>query len=118
MKLLLVTLLLCCIAACSTTSRYYDWGTYDDDLYRYPQHADEHDAIRTRLVKHLINLEKQGALVPPGLYAEAGSYYLENGDVATAVVYYQKEYDAWPESRTLMGALIENLGKHSEAKSP
>jgi|GEM_PF-1361779 len=98
------------VSGCSS-AQYYNWGNYPEGLYRYYQQPGEKHKIRTRLVQHIQALETSGALVPPGLYAEVGTYYLENGDSATAVEYYKKEHAAWPESRTLMSALIQNLEK-------
>ncbi len=108
-KLVLISLALLCVAGCASQSSNYQWGSYSDGLYHYYQRPGEHEQIRARLVKHVNNLEKQGALIPPGLYAEVGTYFLEAGDSATAVEYYQKEHDAWPESRDFMSALISNL---------
>ena len=53
-------------------------------------------------------LQKAHAVVPPGIYAEVGTIYLERGP-ATAVTYYKKERDAWAESRTLMDSMIKAL---------
>ena len=52
-----------------------------------------------------------GKVPPPGLYAELGTLYLEAGDTQTAIDYYQKEQDAWPESQHLMTSLITTLSK-------
>ena len=50
-------------------------------------------------------------MVAPGLYAELGTLYLQGGDNARAIVFYTKERDAWPESRTLMDGLIQHAGQ-------
>ena len=55
------------------------------------------------------DLEKEKQIVPPGLYAELGTLYLQEGDAEKAKKYYAKERDAWPESKTLMDTLIKNL---------
>ncbi|SMF47685.1 hypothetical protein SAMN02745866_03072 [Alteromonadaceae bacterium Bs31] len=108
-KLLSLSLILLCVVGCTTQSTRYKWGNYSDGLYHYYQEPAEHSKIRARLVTHIENLEKQEAVVPPGLYAEVGTYFLEAGDSTSAVIYYQKEYEAWPESRDFMSALITNL---------
>jgi hypothetical protein len=47
--------------------------------------------------------------MPPGLYAELGTLYLQMGEQVKAIAMYVKERDTWPESKSLMDALIKNL---------
>lgn len=115
MKKLVITALLVGLYACSSSPQY-QWGNYPDGLYRYYQKPDEHEQIRARLVEHLKALEDNATVVPPGMYAEAGTYFLEKGDSLTALEYYKKEYSAWPESRPFMTSLIANLERHHDAR--
>jgi hypothetical protein len=62
----------------------------------------------------LAELESRKVRPAPGLYAELGTLYLENGDRISAARYYTKERDAWPESRYMMDALLANLQKFSK----
>jgi len=55
--------------------------------------------------------------VAPGLYAELGTLYLQAGESAKAKSYYTKERDAWPESRGLMTAMIENIDRLDQTKT-
>jgi len=103
------------VSACVSTN-HYNWGSYPEGLYQYYSSPEKHNKIRAQLVADLQNLEKRQALVPPGLYAEAGTYFLEQGDSKTALEYYKKEYAAWPESRGLMSSLIANLERNNDAR--
>ena len=108
MKRLYVLFAVGLISSCASQSQY-DWGSYSDGLYRYYQYPAEHQKIRQKLVSHIEQLEANGKIVPPGLYAEVGTYFLQAGDSATAITYYEKEHETWPESRKLMSSMIFNL---------
>ena len=56
--------------------------------------------------------------VAPGLFAELGTLYLQSGDAEKAKVLYVRERNTWPESKTLMNALIQNLDRRSQAQAP
>lgn len=89
----------------------YQWGGYDDLLYQSYKSPDRTEAMRVGLEAHLTALEKSKQPIPPGLYAEIGTIYLERGDRNTAVTYYKKERQTWPESKTLMDSMIKTLDK-------
>lgn len=108
---LVVIALALAAGGCVDSTTRFNWGPYSDGLYRYYHDPASAERVRSQLVRHIQALEKSGALVPPGLYAEVGTYFLDAGDSQTAVEYYRKEYDAWPESRSFMSALIQNLEK-------
>lgn len=115
MKKMVLIALLTGLCACSSGPQY-QWGNYPDGLYRYFQKPDEHEQIRAHLVEHIKALEDNGTVIPPGMYAEAGTYFLEKGDSLTALEYYKKEYSAWPESQAFMASLIGNLERHNDAR--
>lgn len=94
----------------------YRWGQYDELLYRSYKDAAQVETLRTRLEAHLTALQRSRATVPPGLYADLGTLYLQKGDATTARAYYVKERDAWPESRVLMESMISNLDRRAGAK--
>lgn len=73
--------------------------------------------MRTGLEAHLTALEKAKQPIPPGLYAEIGTIYLERGDRNTAVGFYKKERQTWPESKALMDSMINTLDKRSAGAS-
>jgi hypothetical protein len=106
------SLLLCFIvfvmSSCATTG-LYDWGNYEDALFDYYHQPETKDDMVTGLLKHLEKQEAKGRTPAPGLYAEAGTFFLMDGDRAAAIELYRKESFYWPESRMVMERLIQNL---------
>lgn len=97
------------LSACASQSN--EWGNYSNQLYAY--YKTPTDAQRLQLTDELQKIfaraELKGKAPPPGLFAEYGTIMLEQGDQHSAVEYYIKERDAWPESRVLMESLIQTL---------
>lgn len=113
---LLAAALLLALPGCASRVGLYDWNQYDASLYRYYKDPSSAEGFRISMETHLKALEAKGLRPAPGLYAELGTLYLESGDRRTAVDYYQKERDAWPESRHLMDAMLTTLQKSPAAK--
>lgn len=106
----MIAAVLAMTAGCaSTNGPGYDWGKYDELLYRSYKDPQQAEALRVSLDAHVRAVEQQGKRPPPGLYAELGTAYLQMGDTASAVSWYSKEWNAWPESRALMETLIRNI---------
>jgi hypothetical protein len=117
MKLLAAVVFALSMVGCATKPPLYKWGGYDELLYQSYKSPDRTEAMRVGLETHLAVLEKERALVPPGMYAEIGTIYLEKGDRLTAITYYKKERETWAESKTLMDSMIKTLeSKSAEAK--
>ncbi len=94
----------------------YKWAGYDDALFASYKDATKIEALRIKLETHINELEKGQQKVAPGLYAELGTLYLQAGSSDKALQYYAKERDTWPESRTLMSALIQNIERRQSQK--
>lgn len=107
--MLLVALAALTLSGCATSRQGYDWGRYDQLLYETYKEPVKAEALRIELETHIAALEAGNSKVPPGLYAELGTLYLEAGDTDRAIAMYEKERAAWPESRGMMTALIVNL---------
>lgn len=113
-RLLLIILTAGLISACAAPQTLYSWGDYEDTLFI---HYHEPGLREAALVKYIAFVESGSRLDPPlapGLYAEAGTFMLEQGDIDTALKFYRLEYDTWPESRSMLGVLIENLESHND----
>jgi hypothetical protein len=108
----LVAALLC---ACAQQP-LYQWGGYEDLLYRSYKSPEETVKLRTEMESHVLKLQQAGQKVPPGLYSEIATLHMQAGDRASATRYYTLEKQAWPESRGLMEALINNLDKKKEGQ--
>lgn len=89
----------------------YQWGNYDQLLYQSYKNPEAVLALRKGLEAQVLQLESTKQKVPPGVYAEIGTLYFQSGDRVNAVIYYNKERSAWPESKGLMDVLITNTDK-------
>ncbi|OUS26522.1 hypothetical protein A9Q99_18510 [Gammaproteobacteria bacterium 45_16_T64] len=114
MKLLVLVAFVFVMSGCSRN--LYDWGGYNDHLYDYYSDPSTADAFLISLEKHLAKIESAQGTPAPGLYAEVGTLYLQKGDEYQATQFYQKEHDAWPESRYFMATLIKSLNKRKDTE--
>lgn len=107
----------CVLAAGCATPGTYDWGRYDELLYRSYKDVTRTEELRIGLENHIAAMEAGGRKVAPGLYAELGTLYLQAGDSDTAIALYAKERAAWPESKGLMDAMIVSLERRRPAET-
>lgn len=108
-KLLVSSALILSLTGCATQSGLYNWGNYEQDLFNYYHEAGTQEEVATNHIEFVSKIDQRGETPAPGLLAEAGTFYLLAGDEGSAVKFYQMEFDTWPESRPMMGILIENL---------
>lgn len=94
----------------------YKWGDYDQALYAGYKDQTKMDVLRLKLEVHVGEMERLSQKVAPGLYAELGTLYLQGGSPDKAITMYSRERDAWPESRTLMTSMIQNLERRPSAR--
>ncbi|WP_341937514.1 DUF4810 domain-containing protein [Marinimicrobium sp. C2-29] len=94
---------------CATNNNLHNWGNYENNLFNYYDRPELQEAIVASQIEFLRELENSGKRPAPGLFAEAGTFLLLEGDRKGAIEFYQKEHDAWPESRPMMSVLINNL---------
>jgi len=97
------------LSACQTTNTLYAWGNYESTLFA---NFHEPDIKEAELQEYLLFLEKHPTSkkkVGPGLYAEAGTFMLELGNVEEAIKFYKLEATNWPPSERVMQTLIKNL---------
>jgi hypothetical protein len=91
---------------CATGKTTYAWGNYDESLYAQYKSPGKHQAYVATLKQIILATQRDGTKIPPGIYAEYGYALYEEGNAAEAVAYYQREIDAWPESRVFMEKMI------------
>jgi hypothetical protein len=89
----------------------YRWGGYDQALYDHYKNPQKRDEFVAKLAAVIEEAEKTGSVVPPGCHAEYGWALYEEGRLAEATVYFEKESKQWPESRPLMEKLIRNAAR-------
>ena len=107
-KIGLILLMSTLLAGCATNKNIYDWGDYEKTLFTvYHEPAAKEKALE-RYIK-FVETRNQRRPLAPGLFAEAGTFLLEQGDIEGAVEFYKLEHDAWPESRPMLATLIDNL---------
>ena len=94
----------------------YNWGGYDQALYASYKDPVKTEELRLKLEAHISAMEKSNQKIAPGLYAELGTLYLQAGSSEKASGLYAKERDAWPESKGLMTAMIQNIDRRELAK--
>ncbi|WP_188151996.1 DUF4810 domain-containing protein [Teredinibacter waterburyi] len=110
---LIIGLLL--LSGCGATTQY-KWGNYEKNMFDYYHQPSRKDKVISDHLNMVANPPINGQKLAPGMFAEAGTFYLEQGDLAKAIEMYQLERAAWPESTKLMDALIENLQKKVGSK--
>ncbi len=105
-------------SGCVTTK--HDWGNYETELYTYYKSPtpEEQQELVNELAETFARTEKQGIVPPPGLYAEYGTFLFQEGDFPNAIVFYQKEKNAWPESAKFMDSLISTLQQRIDNQEP
>ena len=114
-KISTVLLLISSLAAvgCATVApgpTGFYWSNYSQTLYDYKKNPNA-----TTLAKHKANLEKiihkcdqtPTYKVPPGIYAELGKIYLDEGKQDLAARYFNLEVATYPESAVLVNTLME-----------
>lgn len=103
-KLIILLLIMALgFSGCATTK--YQWGDYENALYRHYKRPSEIENMAENLSKIISVGEIQGK-VPPGIYAEYGYILNALGKPREAVIYFKKEKDTWPEARIFMDKMI------------
>lgn len=105
-KLPLVVIILT-VAACAPTSRF-EWGGYESTLYAYSKSPEAREVYESSLVAALRNGEASNR-VAPGLNAELGYLYMEEGRIAEAIERFEAEKSLFPESQRFMDGVIGRL---------
>lgn len=115
MRYLFILPLAVALTGCAAPT-LYQWGGYDQALYSGYKDPTQMESMRVKLEAHIAAMEQSKQKVAPGLYAELGTLYLQAGSSDKAVGLYTQERDAWPEGRSLMAAMIQNIERRQKAK--
>jgi len=87
----------------------YDWGDYEESLYRvYREGAPIEDEIRI-LAEEVRQTQEAGKNIPPGRLAHLGYLCGLAGDRTRAADFFRLEKELYPESGKFMGFLIEKM---------
>lgn len=104
-------------AGCAQQQPMYHWAGYDGRLYQHYRHPQDREAWVVSMRQVVLAAEREGRTVPPGIYAEYGYALFEEGDHASAIAYFEKERELWPESRVLMDKMIQNAERQRALRS-
>ena len=94
-RLILIVTCVAGITACAPP-KMYNWGNYEQGLYNSYKDPNQTEALRLSLEEQVVTVEASGQKMPPGIYAELGTLYLQ---------------------ATLMTALIANMDRQSSSKA-
>lgn len=117
MRQVLALLVMVSLTGCANKI-LYDWAGFNSGVEGHFTTMLKHDvgAISTEqtleiVSNHVARNNEKGLKVPPGVYAELGTLYLEENNLSQAIFFYRQEQITWPESSVLMEKLIDNLSK-------
>jgi hypothetical protein len=110
--LLFVIVSLC--SACAQPKQLYNFGDYNDSYYKHKKKSTPE--TRQALIKSIEKAigEENKSLsgrVPPGMYANLGYMYLQDGNTQKAISLFEKEKETYPESVHFMDRLIVKVEK-------
>ncbi len=97
LKISLAVSALVTVSACVPASRF-EWGTYDQELFRYHQDAANREDY-VRALERTIERGEASDRVAPGMYAELGYLMWEEGRFDEADTMFVREIRLFPESR-------------------
>lgn len=98
----------CVLSGCAISMgpKFY-WGNYEHALYVYSKKPDQRELYRSSLEK-AIEQGRASNAVAPGLLAELGYLYLEDGDTDKAIALFQEEMTRFPESKVFLTSVVEH----------
>jgi hypothetical protein len=106
-KLLCAVAVVAALAGCAAPTRF-EWGDYDNALYRYTKQPDAKPGFELAL-DGAIKAGRATNRLAPGLLAELGYLKLEEGKVAEAIEFFRQEMTAFPQSKVAMERVIARL---------
>jgi len=91
-------------ASCAKPS-HYEWGGYEESLYKYYKDPGAADAYTEQLAQAARQGDATGRTAP-GIHAEYGYMLMTAGRRADALAEFEAEKRLWPESTVLMDRMI------------
>ena len=102
--------------ACVPASRF-EWGTYDQQLFRYHQDA-ENRGDYVRALERTIERGEATNRVAPGMYAELGFLMWEEGRYEESDSMFTREIQLFPESRIFIERFMSEGAVHQLDAEP
>ena len=94
----------------------YHWGVYEGliyDMYANPGEATPVVQIE-KLAAQIERTKSRGEPVPPGVHAHLGYMQYLSGNTDVALIEFEEERAAYPESATFIDGIIRRLEKGKE----
>lgn len=100
--------LLICLAVPACRRPIYDWGSYEESVFRMYSSREDFSAAKEldRLRQEVDRTQRRGRRVPPGKMAHLGYLFLMAGDSENAGRYFEMERVLFPEGDHFMTFLI------------
>lgn len=109
MKIVYALIACAVLSGCATNKGLYEWSGYSGLLYQSYKDPSKVAENLAKLEANILQAERSGFKVAPGLYADLGTMMLQAGHREKALSYFRKERELWPESAVLMDAMIKNV---------
>ncbi len=93
------------LTQCAPATRF-SWGDYENSLYVYYKSPSERKVYEKALTDAIERGRQQNTMAP-GLLAELGYLYLEDGDTVRATALFREEMQRFPESRPFLTRIID-----------
>lgn len=109
---LLPVVALCALSGCASPGLYY-WGHYEDliyDTYAKPGTADSGTQV-AKLTEDIDKAHAEGKAVPPGVHAQLGYVYYQQGNLGGAEHEFQTEKQLFPESTVFIDGLLKRMNR-------
>ena len=108
---LLVGLLL--MTGCTANKPLYHWGSYEQLILSSYTKPGEADAVTQidKLTSDIQQAESSGQKVAPGVFAQLGLMYAEQGKQLESINAFQQEKVLFPESARFIDGLMERAQK-------
>lgn len=107
MRTMTVLALTVALAGCSST--LYDWGGYEDMLWRMHKGDFSPEKETQALSAEIDETLAGGRKVPPGKLATLGYFYYRAGDREAARACFEREKQLYPESAAFIDGMIGRM---------
>ncbi|MDF7671065.1 DUF4810 domain-containing protein [Orbaceae bacterium ESL0721] len=98
------------VGCASDNKELYYWGDYQGNIYKTLKGTEtDPKAQIIALEKILTVANSKDKQVPPGLYANLGLLYIQDGKFTEARDYFEKERTLYPESANFIQFLSDNM---------
>jgi hypothetical protein len=101
------------LSSCQTQQSLYSWYDSEDAAYQYTKKLTEEDKAKAmEQYKKVIEKQKGSrATVPPGACAEYGYMLVKAGKKEEGLALLKKEMELYPESKTFISRIVNQLEK-------